>query len=115
VQDDVQQEVSAWRSQLRKGSLELAVLLALGKKRRYGLELVDLLNRAELGMSEGSVYPLLARLRAEKKVTTEWVDEGIGHAHKYYELTDRGRAVLKAMSAAWRDFSAAFQTLIDGK
>jgi len=70
VQDDVQREVVAWRSQLRKGSLELAVLLALRKERRYGLELVELLTRANRGMSEGSSYPLLSRLRAEKKVKT---------------------------------------------
>jgi len=109
----VQKEVTAWRSQLRKGSLELAVLLALRKQRRYGMELVDLLNKANLGMSEGSIYPLLSRLRAEKKVETEWVDTGVGHAHKYYELTERGRATVKAMLAAWREFSNALADLVD--
>jgi PadR family transcriptional regulator PadR len=111
VQDDVQQEVLAWRSQLRKGSLELAVLLALRSQRRYGMELVDLLNHANLGMSEGSIYPLLSRLRSEQKVKTEWVDPGVGHAHKYYELTAKGRATLKAMWAAYREFSGALSRL----
>jgi PadR family transcriptional regulator PadR len=115
VQDEVQNEVAAWRSQLRKGSLELAVLLALKKQRRYGLELVDLLNKANLGMSEGSVYPLLSRLRVEKKVVTEWVDTGVGHAHKYYQLTERGRSTLKAMLIAWHEFSATFEQLISEK
>lgn len=113
MQDEVQKEVLAWRSQLRKGSLELAVLLALREQRRYGLELVDLLNRANLGMSEGSIYPLLSRLRAEKKVKTEWVDSGVGHAHKYYELTEKGRATVRAMVLAWRDFSGAFSRLVE--
>jgi DNA-binding PadR family transcriptional regulator len=45
VQDDVPSEVAAWRSQLRKGTLELAVLVSLRKRRRYGLELVDVLNK----------------------------------------------------------------------
>jgi PadR family transcriptional regulator, regulatory protein PadR len=112
MQGNVVREVAAWRSQLRKGSLELAVLLALRNQRRYGMELVDLLNRANLGISEGSIYPLLARLRAEGKVTTEWVDEGVGHAHKYYDLTERGRTMLKAMTAAWGEFSAAFERLL---
>jgi PadR family transcriptional regulator, regulatory protein PadR len=115
VQDNVPNEVAAWRSQLRKGTLELAVLAALRKERRYGLELVDLLNRAELGISEGSIYPLLSRLRSEGKVDTEWVDEGVGHAHKYYTLTPHGKATLKAMLAAWRAFNAAFDTLIESK
>lgn len=113
MQDDVPKEVSAWRSQLRKGTLELAVLVALRKRRRYGLELVDLLNKASLGISEGSIYPLLSRLKAEGKVETEWVDEGVGHAHKYYTLTAHGRSTAKAMLAAWREFNGAFEALID--
>jgi len=109
---DVAERVAAWRSQLRKGSLELAVLAALRKRRCYGLELVDLLNRAELGISEGSIYPLLARLKAEGKVDAEWVDRGVGHAHKYYALTPHGEATLTAMLTAWREFNAAFEALI---
>lgn len=112
MHDVVQKDVLAWRSQLRKGSLEFAVLLALKKQRRYGMELADLLNKAKLGMSEGSIYPLLSRLRAEKKVRTEWVDSEVGHAHKYYELTDIGRATLKAMSEAWDEFNNAFDRLM---
>jgi PadR family transcriptional regulator PadR len=113
VQDNVQKEIDSWRSQLRKGSLELAVLLSLRKQPRYGMELVDLLNKAKLGMSEGSIYPLLSRLRAEKKVNAEWVDAGVGHSHKYYELTDSGRATLKAMLIAWREFGAAYDKLME--
>lgn len=112
MQDNVQAEVSAWRSQLRKGSLELAVLVLLKKERRYGLELVELLNKANLGISEGTIYPLLSRLRTEKKVTTEWVDDGVGHAHKYYQLTSQGRAACSAMVTAWRDYTRAFGRLI---
>ena len=111
MQDNVQREVNAWRSQLRKGTLELAVLLALRKQRCYGLQLVDLLNAANLGISEGSIYPVLSRLRAEKKVQSEWVDSGVGHAHKYYELTAHGRTVLEAMLIAWEEFSEAFDGL----
>ncbi len=107
-----QEDIESWRSQLRKGSLELAVLLALRRKARYGLELVDLLNQARLGISEGSIYPLLSRLRAEKKVQAQWVDTGVGHSHKYYELTDSGRIIVRKMLAAWREFAAAYDQLI---
>ncbi len=112
MQDNVQKEIESWRSQLRKGSLELAVLVALRKKARYGLELVDLLNQAKLGMSEGSIYPLLSRLKAEKKVKAEWVDAGVGHSHKYYELTDSGRSTLRAMLVAWREYQATYDQLL---
>ena len=115
MQDDLQAQIDAWRSQLRKGSLELAVLLTLQKKPRYGLELVDLLNELKLGISEGSIYPLLSRLKAEKKVETEWVEEVSGHAHKYYRLTDNGRAICRLMVEAWRDFQKAFNQLLEQK
>ena len=108
-------EVEAWRSQLRKGSLELAVLLSLRGKPRYGLELVEVLNARGLGVSEGSIYPLLARLRAEEKVETEWVDPGAGHSHKYYRLTRRGRTACESMLAAWREFAGAVERVIGDK
>ena len=89
------------------------MLIALCKRARYGLELVDLLNRAKLGMSEGGINPLLSRLRAEKKVRAAWVDAGLGHSHKYYELTDSSRTTLKAMLVAWREFRAAYDKLLE--
>lgn len=115
MQDDLQKEASAWRSQLRKGTLELAVLLLLRKERRYGLQIVEILNEAGLGISEGSVYPLLARLKTENKVSTEWVEEDVGHAHKYYELTEHGRAACAVLHEAWRDYVKAFDRLAGRK
>jgi len=73
-----------------------------------------MLNKLKLGISEGSIYPLLARLRTEKKVKTEWVDGGVGHAHKVYELTESGRRACKDMLQAWTEFSTAMETLIAG-
>lgn len=108
MQENVRDQVLAWRSQLRKGTLELAVLQLLRKERRYGLELVDVLNAHGFGVSEGSIYPLLSRLRTEEKVETEWVDDGVGHAHKYYRLTAHGQATCHAMQKAWREFNRAF-------
>ncbi|HET6436673.1 MAG TPA: PadR family transcriptional regulator [Anaeromyxobacter sp.] len=113
---DILQDVETWRTQLRKGSLELAVLLSLRETPRYGLELADRLNARGLGVSEGSIYPLLSRLRNEGKVETEWVDPGAGHSHKYYRLTRRGRSSCQSMLEAWRDFAAALERVIgDGE
>jgi len=112
---DIEQLADAWRSQLRKGTLELAVLLLLGRAPRYGLQLVDDLNVAGLGVAEGSIYPLLSRLRTEGKVETEWVDRGVGHAHKVYRLSAHGEACCAAMQAVWRDFSRGFERIAGGK
>lgn len=114
MQDISQSEVVAWKAQLKKGTLELAVLAQLKKKRRYGLELVEVLNDFGLEISEGSIYPLLSRLRNEGKIVSEWVDEGSGHAHKYYKLTPQGSRCLQGMVGAWRGFSAAFGRITEG-
>lgn len=112
---DIADEARAWRSQLRKGTLELAVLALLGRGPRYGLELVEQLNALGFGVAEGSIYPLLARLRAERKVETEWVDGGAGHARKYYRLTRRGDAIRAAMIAAWADFQRSVERVTGGE
>ena len=112
MQDNVAQQVSGWKSQIKKGTLELAILALLAAKRSYGLELLEQLNDLDLEISEGSIYPVLARLRNEKKVTTEWVDGGVGHSHKYYSLTPYGRKILSRMLAAWSEYTQAINTVI---
>lgn len=112
---DIEQEALAWRSQLRKGTLELMVLLLLRRGRRYGLQLVEELNESGFGVAEGSIYPLLTRMRAERKVETEWVEPGAGHARKYYRLTRRGEEICAAMLEAWRDFRSAVERTAGGK
>ena len=112
MQDNVSSEVTAWKSQIKKGTLELAILALLEAKRSYGLELLTQLNDLDMAVSEGSIYPLLARLRAEKKVTTQWVDESVGHAHKYYSLTPYGRKILSKMLIAWREYTKAIDGVI---
>lgn len=116
MQDNVQRQVDAWRSQILRGSLELAVLLLLRSRKRYGLELIDVLNRLKLGVSEGSIYPLLSRLKTSGLVKAEWVEqEKGGHARKYYELTEAGAAVCEEELALWREHAGAFKQLIGGK
>ena len=112
MQDNVQSEVDAWRLQVKKGTLELAVLALLHARSSYGLELLDRLNESGLDVKDGTIYPLLARLRTEKKVSTKWVDEMSGHAHKYYTLTERGEHVLEGMIAAWREHKSAIERAI---
>lgn len=89
-----------WTVQFRKGLLELCILNALeGEKERYGYELVKtLVNTAGLGVTEGTIYPLLSRLRVQGLVTTRLEESPEGPARKYYLLTDKGRRVAKLMN-----------------
>jgi PadR family transcriptional regulator PadR len=113
MQDNMQDMVRAWRSQLLKGSLELAVLLAVRKERRYGLQLVELCRDAGLPVSDGTIYPLLSRLKAEGKVDSEWVEGDSGHDHKYYRITAHGKAVCQALLLGFRDHTQAVERLAE--
>ena len=81
-----------WEVQLRKGTLELAILAALWNGRLYGLEILRHLESAsDLIVAEGTVYPLLTRLKSLGLLTSQWVESDAGHPRKYYELTPAGR------------------------
>ncbi len=88
-----------WTVQVRKGVLELCILNALAEKERYGYELVKTLVAIPgLGVTEGTVYPLLSRLRVQGYVSARLEESPEGPARKYYALTDEGRTVMKAMN-----------------
>jgi len=97
-----------WEVQLRKGCLELAILAALWERRLYGLEILRLIESdSELIISEGTIYPLLARLKAIGFVESEWVESNSGHPRKYYALTAAGRHRALEMAAMWERFSSS--------
>ncbi len=94
--------VDAWEVQLRRGSLELAILASLWNKRLYGLEILRVLeSTSALGVAEGTLYLILGRLKTEGLVDAEWVDARSGHPRKYYRLTAGGKQRLQRMALAW--------------
>jgi PadR family transcriptional regulator PadR len=102
-----------WEVQLRKGSLELAILASLWEGQLYGLEILrHLESSSDLIVVEGTAYPLLNRLRALGLVETEWVESDSGHPRKYYRLTAAGRQRAMEMSAIWARFSASMNNLL---
>ena len=87
-----------WTVQVRKGVLDLCVLSALLDQERYGYDLVKALAAVPgLGVTEGTLYPLLSRLRVQGLVTTRLEESTEGPARKYYALTEEGRQVLIQM------------------
>jgi PadR family transcriptional regulator PadR len=102
-----------WEVQLRKGSLELAILASLWGGRLYGLEILrHLENGSDLIVSEGTVYPLLSRLKALGLLRSEWVESDAGHPRKYYSLTPLGRQRAGDMARFWARFSASLNKLL---
>ncbi len=109
----VPESADKWEVQLRKGSLELAILAALWEGRLYGLEILrQLETKSDLIVVEGTVYPLLNRLRAVGVVDSEWVESDFGHPRKYYRLTAAGRQRALEMARTWAQFSASMNNLV---
>lgn len=103
-------------AQLRRGALEYCVLALLASEERYGFDLVRTLGSVD-GMvtSEGTVYPLLSRLKRDGLVSTTWRDSQSGPPRKYYAITDDGRAALDRFVEEWRRFTRAVDTLLEGE
>ncbi len=99
-------------TQLRRGVLEPCVLALLGRRERYGYELVGELSEAGLVASEGTVYPLLSRLRRDELVTTFWRESESGPPRRYYALTDRGRAAVERFRTSWVQFTASVEDIL---
>jgi PadR family transcriptional regulator PadR len=103
-----------WEAQMRKGCLEMAVLATIWHGRLYGLEILRVLERdSSLVLAEGTIYPILNRLRTEGLVQSQWVEAEAGHPRKYYLLTPSGRERAIRMAETWTQFSAGLGRLIE--
>jgi PadR family transcriptional regulator len=91
-----------WTTQMRKGLLELCILTIVGQRRIYGYDIVRQLRDVDaLVVSEGTIYPILSRLKRDGLVRTTLEESPEGPARKYYELTRRGEQLLANMTAYW--------------
>lgn len=103
-----------WEAQLRKGSLEMAILASLWNSKRYGLEILHALDgSSSLALAEGTLYLILNRLKNDGAVESKWVDAGTGHPRKYYWLTKAGRERLREMTRFWIQFSEDLNALLE--
>lgn len=92
-----------WTTQLRKGLLELAILNSLSGSALYGYDIARRLREVDgLVMTEGTIYPILSRLRNEEYVETYIEESPDGPPRKYYRLTSRGRDELRRMNQHWQ-------------
>lgn len=99
----VEENIEKWDVQLRKGSLELVVLGALRGRKVYGLELLKYLHQFEsMQITEGTLYPLLDRLKRDELIAANWIQEGENRPRKYYQLTKKGEDKLTGFTQRWR-------------
>jgi PadR family transcriptional regulator PadR len=101
-------EIGDWESQIRRGLLELCVLALIASEPTYGYEIVTrLAGVPKLAAAEGTVYPMLRRLRQTGWLETTWQESDSGPPRQYYRLTPAGREYLKALRDQWRGLAVS--------
>ena len=93
------------KSQMRKGMLEYCVLLLLRRRASYASDIIQQLKEADLLVVEGTLYPLLSRLKKDGLLSYEWQESTQGPPRKYYALTDDGRLFLNELDRAWTEIA----------
>lgn len=113
MSDAVERVLEKWESQLRKGLLEFVVLLSLRQQEHYGYALIrEVKEVTSLEITEGTIYPLLDRLKTEDLVAARWEQpEDGGVPRKYYHLTGRGKQVLERMEETWTRLQTSVDSL----
>ena len=102
----------SWTEQLRRGGLELAILLVVAPGTRYGLEIIRHLQEfTDLVVTEGTIYPILGRLARDGLLEAEW-QASAAHPRKYYRLTTAGRKRVALMVEEWRTFASKIDRLV---
>jgi PadR family transcriptional regulator PadR len=104
-------ESAALIAQLRRGVLEYCVMALLRDDERYAFDLVrELAGMDGMGISEGTIYPMLARLRRDGLVETTWQESPAGPPRRYYRLSPAGRKALQGFKGEW----SSFRDTVDG-
>lgn len=99
-------------TQLRRGVLEHCVLALLEHEERYGYDLVTELSEAGLVASEGTIYPLLSRLRKDALVQTSWRESPAGPPRRYYSLTREGHRALAEFRPSWDELKLSVDDIL---
>ena len=105
-----------WESQIKKGTLEFIILLVLEKDEYYGYELIKKIKKTvDIDTSEGTIYPILNRLKKSGYVSSRWEHPDTGIPRKYYSITKAGRSALEEMKQSWITFSESIKNMIGKK
>ena len=93
------------KAQMRKGVLEYCILLLLGKEALYTSDIIQRLQKARLIVVEGTLYPLLTRLKNSGLLAYQWVESTQGPPRKYYQLTENGTIFLTELENSWQELN----------
>lgn len=99
------------KSQMRKGMLEYCIMLLLRHRASYASDIITELKAAELIVVEGTLYPLLTRLKKDGLLSYQWQESTQGPPRKYYTLTPEGESTLNELDQAWQEIAHTVDVL----
>lgn len=99
------------KAQMRKGVLEFCILMVLQNQEMYPSDIIEQLKKSKLIVVEGTLYPLLTRLKNAGLLTYRWEESSSGPPRKYYKLTEIGEKFLVELSATWQELEHAVTTI----
>jgi PadR family transcriptional regulator, regulatory protein PadR len=111
TQNNMSDQADNTKSQMKKGVLELCILSMLAQQEAYPSDLVELLREADLNTPEGTLYPMLTRLKNANLLTYRWVESSEGPPRKYFSLTKDGKQQLKSMLESWQQLVKSVNTI----
>jgi PadR family transcriptional regulator PadR len=100
------------RAQMRKGMLEFCTMLIIEKGKAYTSDILSELKEADLLVVEGTLYPLLSRLKVQGALEYSWEESKSGPPRKYYSLTAEGRHMLSLSKEAWKELTHSVNALM---
>jgi PadR family transcriptional regulator, regulatory protein PadR len=103
------------QSQMRKGVLEFCILSIIKRGEAYPSDIIEEMKKANLNILEGTLYPLLTRLKNADLLTYRWEESKTGPPRKYFTMTERGLAMYKELENTWNEMSSAVHQIIDAK
>ena len=103
------------QSQMRKGVLEFCILSIIQREEAYPSDIIEEMKKAHLNILEGTLYPLLTRLKNADLLAYRWVESSGGPPRKYFSLTEKGAAFYKELEATWREMSDSVERVIGNK
>ena len=104
-------DIQNTQSQMRKGVLEFCILSVISQGEVYPSDIVDKMKAANLSILEGTLYPLLTRLKNAGYLSYRWVESNSGPPRKYFVMTDEGHAFYEALESTWKELAAAVHAL----
>ena len=100
------------KAQMKKGILEMVILSIISKKEVYASDIISQLKESKLLVVEGTLYPLLTRLKNEGMLEYRWEESKSGPPRKYYTITEIGKNTFIQLKAGWREISEAIELLL---